>query len=106
VVGAIDLAYLTDFYRAIKLPPGETVTLLRSDGLVLVRYPDPTGQVGKWMPVVSPWYQLVVGQGGTYRSPGYLIPQPSVVSVHKLRTWPLVINVAMLESAALEKWRQ
>ena len=106
VVGAIDLAYLTDFYRAIKLPPGETVTLLRSDGLVLVRYPDPTSQVGKWMPVVSPWYQLVVGQGGTYRSPGYLIPQPSVVSVHKLRTWPLVINVAMLELAALEKWRQ
>ena len=101
----IDLRYLTDFYRAIKLPPGETVTLLRSDGLVLVRYPDPTNQVGKWMPAASPWYQLVAGQGGTYRSPGYLIPQPSVVSVHKLRTWPLVINVSMMEQVALEKWR-
>ncbi len=79
------------------MPPGETVTLLRSDGLVLVRYPDPTKQVGKWMPAASPWYQLVAGQGGTYRSPGFLVPQPSVVSVHKLRTWPLVINVSMME---------
>ncbi len=38
------------------------------------------------MPAASPWYQLVAGQGGTYRSPGYLIPQSSVVSVHKLRS--------------------
>ena len=98
--------YLTDFYRAIELPPGETVTLLRSDGLVLVRYPDPSNQVGKWMPAVSPWYQLVAGQGGTYRSPGFLAPQSAVVSVHKLRAWPLVIDVSMMEQVALEKWRQ
>ena len=105
-VGLIDLRYITDFYQAIKLPPGETVTLLRSDGLVLVRYPDPTNQVGKWMPAASPWYQLVAGQGGTYRSPGYLAPQSSVVSVNKLRTWPLVIDVSMMESVALAKWRR
>jgi len=105
-VGLIDLQYINDFYRAIKLPLGVSVTLLRSDGLVLVRYPDPTNQVGKWMPAVSAWYQLVAGQGGTYRSPGYLLPEPSVVTVHKLRTWPLVINVATVESVALAKWRQ
>ena len=74
IVGAIDLPYIADFYQAIKLPPGETVTLLRSDGLVLVRYPDTTDQVGKWMPAVSPWHQLVAGQGGTFRSPGFLSP--------------------------------
>jgi PAS domain S-box-containing protein len=105
-VGLIDLRYINDFYRAIKLPPGVSVTLLRSDGLVLVRYPDPTNQVGQWMPAVSPWYKLVARQGGTYRSPGYLIPQPSEVSVHNLRTLPLVINVATVESVALVKWRQ
>ncbi len=47
-VGLIDLRYINDFYQAIKLPPGESVTLLRSDGLVLVRYPDPT-QPGRKM---------------------------------------------------------
>jgi Cache domain len=75
-VGAIDLQYLSNFYQAIGLPPGETVTLLRRDGLVLVRYPDSPDQVGKRMPATSPWYSLVAGKGGTYRSPGFLSEVP------------------------------
>jgi hypothetical protein len=104
-VGAIDLQYVTDFFRAIELPAGETVTLLRRDGLVLARYPDPTHDVGKLMAAVSPWYQLVAGQGGTYRSPGFLGTGRAVVSVHPLGAWPLVIDVSMLEPIALAKWR-
>jgi signal transduction histidine kinase len=105
-VGAIDLQYVTDFFRAIELPAGETVTLLRRDGLVLARYPDPTHDVGNRMAAVSPWYQLVAGQGGTYRSPGFLGTGRAVVSVHPLGAWPLVIDVSMLEPVALAKWHK
>jgi PAS domain S-box-containing protein len=104
-VGAIDLQYLSNFYQAIGLPPGETVTLLRRDGLVLVRYPDSPDQVGKRMPATSPWYSLVAGKGGTYRSPGFLSAIPAVVSVRPMPAWPLVIDVSMLEPVALTKWR-
>jgi signal transduction histidine kinase len=104
-VGAIDLQYFADFYRAIALPPGEAVTLLRHDGLVLVRYPDTTDQVGKLMPAASPWYSLVAMGGGTYRSPGFLSAIPAVVSVRPLPAWPLVIDVSVLEPVALAKWR-
>jgi signal transduction histidine kinase len=104
-VGAIDLQYIANFYRAIGLPPGETVTLLRRDGLVLVRYPDTTDQVGKRMASASPWYSLVAGNGGTYRSPGFLSAIPAVVSVRPLPAWPLVIDVSMMEPVALAKWR-
>jgi signal transduction histidine kinase len=93
------------FYQTIELPPGETVTLLRRDGLVLARYPDSLREVGRRMPAISPWYRLVAAEGGTYRSPGYLGPSRAVVSVHPLRTWPLVIDVAMQEPVALAKWR-
>jgi signal transduction histidine kinase len=103
-VGAIDLQYVTDFFRAIELPAGETVTLLRRDGLVLARYPDPTHDVGNRMAAVSPWYRLVAGQGGTYRSPGFLGTGRAVVSVHPLGAWPLVIDVSMLEPVALAEW--
>lgn len=105
-VGAIDLLYLNSFYGAIELPPGETVTLLRRDGLVLARYPDPTHEVGNRMAASSPWHRLVAaGDGGTYRSPGFLGAIPAVVSVHPLRAWPLVIDVSMREPVALAKWR-
>ena len=104
-VGAIDVQYVNDFYRAIELPAGETVTLLRRDGLVLVRYPDPVHDVGNRMAAASPWHRLVAGQGGTYRSPGFLGTGRAVVTVHPLRIWPLVIDVSMLEPVALAKWR-
>jgi PAS domain S-box-containing protein len=106
VTGAIDMQYLTDFYHAIELPPGETVTLLRHDGLVLARYPDPTDQVGKRMPANSPWYHLVAMGGGTYRSPGFLAAVAAVVSVHPLSAYPLVIDVSMMEPVALTEWRR
>jgi PAS domain S-box-containing protein len=106
VAGAIDLQYLADFYRAIELPPGETVTLLRHDGLVLARYPDPTYQVGKLMSAKSPWYHLVAMGGGNYRSPGFLAAVAAVVSVHPLSAYPLVIDVSIMEPVALAKWRR
>ena len=105
-VSAIDLRYLTNFYRAIELPEGETVTLLRHDGLVLARYPDPTNEVGNRMAATSPWYGLATGHGGTYRSPGFLGPARAIVSVQPLSTWPLVIDVSMQEHFALAKWRE
>jgi signal transduction histidine kinase len=104
VVGAIEIADLADFYRAINLPTGEVVTLLRRDGLVLVRHPDTMQQVGTFMAANSPWHQLVAGNGGTYRSPGFLGAGPAVVSVHPLRAWPLVIDVSILEQVALAQW--
>jgi signal transduction histidine kinase len=104
-VGAIDLGYINDFYRSIELPAGETVTLLRRDGLVLARYPDPTHEIGRVMAAISPWHSLVAGDGGTYRSPGFLGADRAVVSVHPLRAWPLVIDVSMQEPVALAKWR-
>jgi signal transduction histidine kinase len=57
------------------------------------------------MAAVSPWHRLVAGEGGTYRSPGFLGTGAAVVSVHPLRAWPLVIDVSMLEPVALAKWR-
>jgi signal transduction histidine kinase len=104
VVGAIEIADLVDFYRAIKLPAGETVTLLRRDGLVLARHPDTTQQVDTFVPGNSSWYATVADNGGTFRSMGLLGGGPAVVSVHPLQAWPLVIDVAIQEQVALARW--
>ncbi len=105
MVGSIEIADLDDFYRGINLPVGETVTLLRRDGLVLVRHPDEANQAGTFLDRNAPWYRLVEGSGGTYRSPGYLGNSgPALVSVHPLRAWPLVIDVSIRERVALSQW--
>jgi signal transduction histidine kinase len=105
VLAVIDLGYLTDFYRAIGLPSGMSVSLLRGDGLVLARYPDETHEAGQRAPLDSPLHALVDGGGGTYRSRGSIASAPAIVAVQPLHAWPLVIGVAIPEPIALSGWR-
>jgi signal transduction histidine kinase len=104
-VGAIDVAELDDFHRAINTLPGQTVTLLRRDGMVLTRDPDTARDVGRPMAIASPWYRIVRAGGGTYRSPGFLGGQPAIVSVHPLHAYPLVIDVSIQENEGMAAWR-
>ena len=108
-VGAIDIRDLNDFHRAINTLPGQVVTLLRRDGIVLTRDPDPAQEIGRRMPAAAPWYELVQAGGGTYRSRGLLTGHAlhaSIVSVHPLRAYPLVIDVSIQEYDGLAAWRQ
>jgi diguanylate cyclase (GGDEF)-like protein len=56
------------------------------------------------MPARSPWYKLVAAGGGNYRSPGYFDGDARYVSVRPLNDYPLVVNVAVKEAAALANW--
>lgn len=58
------------------------------------------------MPAHSPWYGLVAIGGGYYRSPGYFDNAARLVAVRPLHDYPLVVNVAVSEDAALAKWRR
>ncbi len=105
VVGAIEVADLEDFYRAINLPVGQAVTLLRRDGLILARYPDTAHQVGSFLDRAAPWYRMVDTNGGTFHSSGYLGRGTGArVSIHPLARWPLVIDVSIQERVALVQW--
>ena len=44
--------------------------------------------------------------GGSYRSPGYLIGVPQIITVHPLREYPLVVDVNMSIQAALKSWSE
>jgi C4-dicarboxylate-specific signal transduction histidine kinase len=54
VAVAIDIDYLQNFYRASRADSSQGVTLLRRDGVVVARYPDPKASIGTSMPPESP----------------------------------------------------
>jgi diguanylate cyclase (GGDEF)-like protein len=98
------LSYFESIYNSITPLHNQSVLLLHTDGTILIRYPDVIDRSNQKMPVGSPWYQLVASGGGHYRSPGYFDDQARFVSVQPLREYPLVINVAVSEAAALANW--
>jgi signal transduction histidine kinase/ActR/RegA family two-component response regulator len=106
VVALVDTGYLEDFYKTIGMVPGESVTVLRRDGIVIAGYPDIAHRRGLHMPDQSPWFDRVAKGGGTYRSPGYIGDIPSIVTVHPLSDYPLVVDVDVSEHAALQNWRE
>jgi Diguanylate cyclase, GGDEF domain/Cache domain len=104
VLIGLPLSYFETIYKSITGLRGQSFVLLQSDGTVLVRYPDGIDRNNQMMPKQSPWYRLVASGGGNYRSPGYFDSDARYVSVRPLHDYPLVVNVAVTESAALANW--
>jgi diguanylate cyclase (GGDEF)-like protein len=99
----IELSYFEKVYGSLASLPGQSFLFLRRDGTVLVRYPEAKLRAGQRMPHYAPWHQLAE-RGGFYRSPGYFGAGPFLVAVRPVGHYPLNINVATLESAALATW--
>jgi signal transduction histidine kinase len=106
VVALIDTQYLEGFYGTISMVPGESVTVLRRDGFMVARYPALEHSGSQQMPRRSPWYGYAANGGGSYRTPGYFSGTPSIITVHPLRDYGLVVDVNMSEQAALRGWHR
>jgi diguanylate cyclase (GGDEF)-like protein len=105
ILGIVDVGYLSDFYRTATEHLGQAVTLLRRDGTMLMRYPDPTGAIGVKLPPGSPWYAHVAEGGGSYITSGILDGVRGLVSVHPLQDYPLVLDIVVDEKLVLAEWR-
>jgi diguanylate cyclase (GGDEF)-like protein len=107
VLGVVEVKHLIDFYQTAGEHAREAVTLLRRDGTMLIRYPDPEAAIGVKLPQKSPWYVRVSEGGGSYVTPGTLDGVPlSLVSVHPLRDYPLVVDILMDEAEVFAQWKR
>jgi len=105
ILAGVELSYFQSIFNAIDLPRHETFTLLRRDGTVLLRHPDIVERAGSVLAANTPWYDIVAKGGGTYLSRGQFEGRPRMVTVQPLRDFPLVLDVAVTQDAALAVWR-
>jgi diguanylate cyclase (GGDEF)-like protein len=104
VLGIVDIKSLSAFYLAAGEHTMESVSLLRRDGTMLMRYPNPELAVGVRLPLVSPWYMRVAEGGGSYFTESTSSAISSLVIVHPLTEYPLVVDVAMDEADIFAQW--
>jgi PAS domain-containing protein len=104
-IGVVDLGYFAELYKAITLSPEGSVAVFRSDGTILVRYPEAEAMIGQKLPATSKWYPAVAEGGGTYTASGSVDGVIRVVSVRTMCDYPLVVAVTIPEDAALAGWR-
>ena len=105
IVIGIRLSYFEHIYKSLTSLHDLSFLFIHKDGAIILRFPDSNDHAIAKMPAGSPWYHLVLQGGGHYRSPGSFGGQARLVAVHPLRDYPLVVNVAEAEDAALAPWR-
>jgi diguanylate cyclase (GGDEF)-like protein/PAS domain S-box-containing protein len=101
----VRFTYFEHIYQSITSMRDQSFLLSHRDGTVIVRYPNSNTHAGEKLPATSPWHRLVSQGGGHYRTPGYFDGEARLVAVHPLRDYPLVVNAAVSETAALATWR-
>ena len=106
VVVAIDTQYLTEFYGAIDLLPGEAVSLYRRDGLLIARYPDAVAAPDQRPEQAAPWEQAGAPGGGRYRLTDAQTGVAWLAAATPVHDFPLMIEVSRTEATALAEWRR
>jgi diguanylate cyclase (GGDEF)-like protein/PAS domain S-box-containing protein len=104
ILGATELSYFEKFFGAIELEGHGSIALLRSDGVMLVRYPLVESYIGRTFR--SAIKALGDSNGGTIR---YVVDEPNgkdrLLAAHRLTNYPMHLSVAIDIDAALADWR-
>jgi hypothetical protein len=104
LLGAIDLKYFEDFYHGVSLGEGSAISLMRTDGVQLVRYP-PAGAIGMQFPAGGT-RALGGGQNGVIRDISPVDGTLRIKAAWKLANFPMFVLATQTESAALKGWHR
>jgi diguanylate cyclase (GGDEF)-like protein/PAS domain S-box-containing protein len=104
VLGAVELSYFEKLFSSVSLGEGSSITLFRSDGVLLTRFPQVDSVIGKTFRASVD--AVGGGDSGTARFAGQITGKDRLLAAHTLAHFPAVISVAIDADAALAIWRK
>jgi len=104
LLGAIELRWFEDFYRSVSLGRGEAISLMRLDGVELVRYPH-AEVVGMRFPAGGP-RALQGGSVGVIRDVSPVDGAFRIKAAARLANFPLFVLATQTETVVLQEWRR
>lgn len=103
---SIPLATLSQRLTDLDLGRGGTVTLLRDDGIVLMRKPHDEDMIGKDVGKTENFRQVSREKSGTFEGTAAIDGVRRIFSFSHLDPYPLVLNVAYSAEDVFDKWWQ
>jgi diguanylate cyclase (GGDEF)-like protein/PAS domain S-box-containing protein len=104
VLGAVELSYFDKLFGSVSLGEGSSITLFRSDGVLLTRFPQVEAAIGKTFK--SSIDAVGDGGSGTARFIGHIGGKDRLLAAHRLAHFPLVLSAAVDTRAALAIWQK
>jgi diguanylate cyclase (GGDEF)-like protein/PAS domain S-box-containing protein len=104
VFGSMTLKYYETIFSSTSLGSGYAATLVRSDGMLLTRYPA-TAVIGS-IAQASILKTLINSRFGVSRSVSAVDGQARITAAYRLLNYPLVVVVSRDEENAFADWRK
>lgn len=104
VFAGVNTEYFENIYGAIQSLQSVLFTLLRSDGIILFRYPDDVKSAGKPLSNKSGWIDALSKGDQGFRVLGQADGNIRYVSIRKVPGYPLIVDISVTESTALSQW--
>lgn len=101
VLGSVKLEYFQHLFERVDLGPGGTVTLLRSDGLVLLRKPSLGPEIGR---IVPDFDHFRAARAGYFRASGKLDGVQRLFVYRQVGDLPLIVSVAPTTKMVFAEW--
>ena len=105
VAAEISLDSIEKFYE-VAMPAHRSVSLLRKDDVVMVRYPARIDEIGKKIPDRPAWHAAVARGGGSYQASDFFTDTQIVAFVRPLKNLPLIVQASVNEADVLADWPQ
>ncbi|MBY0339444.1 MAG: EAL domain-containing protein [Acetobacteraceae bacterium] len=104
-VGVIELAYFERLYTELALNPSSSISLFRTDGILMVRHPQPITGPGT-IPADLTQFQLPVDAPASAVLQAMGVDgEQRLISPRQLTDYPLRLHVGVRLAAVLDAWR-
>jgi len=103
IFAAVELHYLNDLYETARPKPDGSITLMRSDGIVLCRAPFEAADMGRDLWTTGSWDKADDGVRTTV-SP--FDGMKRIFAFRSIASYPLVVSVAAGEDETFTLWRR
>ena len=107
VQAAVRLQHFEEFYQAVAMGEGGSISLWRRDGIMLARHPRIESKIGRSVGALS----IVQDLKSKLDSGGFLVQglvegRAGYVALGAVRGFPLLVVTALTEEVVLEPWRR
>ena len=111
VLTGIESSFFQDFFKAVNIGDESAISLFRSDGILLARYPTREELIGQSFQNQAVFRDIISrgSEGGAIVTSGPRLADNSstqmrIVAPRSLKDYPLVVNVTATDELVLEHW--
>jgi diguanylate cyclase (GGDEF)-like protein len=102
---SVRIDHFQRLYKSLRALGDLSILFLRSDGTVLMRYPNGGDHSISKMPEGSPWYAVAAAGGGFFEALRIFAKGERLVVARRISGYPLVVDVTESMATALAPWQ-